>query len=100
MSEPDITEIIDGVTITTVIQSVEITRQGKNGGWRISLPLTKTGTLGNQTFSIPAAPVTYDVADLLYDPAAQALMVGLRDATLRIARGELKPIVVPQENTL
>lgn len=92
MSEPDITETIDGVTVTTVIEAVEITRQGKDGGWRVSLPLTKTGMLGSNTFTIPASSVTYDLDDLDHDPAVPALYAALRDVTIRIARGDLKPL--------
>jgi hypothetical protein len=92
VSEPDITETIDGVTVTTVIEAVEITRQGKDGGWRVSLPLTKTGTLGSNTFTIPASSVTYDLDDLAHDPAVPALYAALRDVTIRIARGDLKPL--------
>lgn len=93
MSEPDITETINGVTITTIIQAVEIVRTPN--GWRVQLPLTKTGTLGDQTFTIPAAPVAYDLADLAHDPAVPALYTALRDVTIRIARGDLKPLPSP-----
>jgi hypothetical protein len=91
MPEPDITQVINGVTVTTLISAVEITRQGRDGGWRVSLPLVKTGELGGQTFSIPAAPVAHDLADLAHDPAVQALYAQLRDVTIRIARGDLAP---------
>lgn len=90
MPEPDITETIDGVTVTTVIQAVEIVRKGE--GWRVQLPLTKTGTLGGNTFTIPAAPVAYDLADLIHDPAVVELYGKLRDVTIRIARGDLAPL--------
>ena len=90
MPEPDITEVIDGVTVTTVINAVEIVRT--NTGWRVQLPLTKTGTLGANTFTIPAAPISYDLADLTHDPAVVELYGKLRDVTIRIARGDLKPL--------
>lgn len=99
MPEPDITEVIDGVTVTTVINAVEIVRTGT--GWRVQLPLTKTGTLGSNTFTIPAAPVAYDLADLAHDPAVPALYQALRDVTIRIARGDLKPLpaITPDPTT-
>jgi hypothetical protein len=89
MSEPDITEVIDGVTVTTVINAVEIVRTPT--GWRIQLPLTKTGKLGSNVFSIPAAPIAYDMADLAHDPAVPALYAAMRDLTIRVARGDLQP---------
>ena len=94
MTEPDITEpMAGGLTRTTVIEAVEITRQGKDRGWRISLPLTKQITLPDgSTVDQPAAPVAFDLADLAHDPAVPALYAALRDVTIRIARGDLKPL--------
>jgi hypothetical protein len=90
MTEPDITETINGVTVTTVINAVEIVRTPT--GWRIQLPLSKIGMLGDQSFTIPAAPVSYDLTDLMHDPAVAPLYTALRDVTIRIARGDLKPL--------
>lgn len=98
MTEPDITETINGTTVTTVVNAVEITRQGADGGWRVSLPLTKTGTLGDHVFTIPAAPVSYDLADLAHDPAVASLYAALRDVTIRIARGDLKPLPTDEQD--
>lgn len=96
MTEPDITEnLAPGIVRTTIIQAVEITRQGKNGGWRISLPLVKEVTLPDgSTAPQAAAPVTFDLLDLAHDPAVQSLYAQLRDVTIRIARGDLKPLPV------
>jgi hypothetical protein len=92
--EPDITETLSGGLVrTTIIEAVEITRQGKDRGWRISLPLTKQIVLPDgSTVNQPSGAVAYDMADLAHDPAVVALYTGLRDVTIRIARGDLKPI--------
>ena len=94
MTEPDIIENFpNGIIMTTIIQAIEITRQGKNESWRISLPLIKEITLPDASIvSQSCAPVSYDLADLAYDPAVQSLYVQLRDVTIRIARGDLKPL--------
>jgi hypothetical protein len=97
MSEPDIIENMgNGITRTTIIQAVEITRQGKDGGWRISLPLVREvvlpdGSIAPQTVS----PVAYDLADLAAaDPSVLAAFAMIRDFTIRMARGDLKPLPV------
>jgi len=96
MSEPDIIEDLgNGIMRTTVIEAVEITRQGKDGGWRISLPLTKLVTLPDDSIAPQgAAPVAYDLADLAHDPAVLSLYAQLRDVTIRIARGDLRPLPI------
>ena len=98
MSEPDIIEKMgNGITRTTVIQAVEITRQGKDGGWRVSLPLVREvvlpdGSIAPQT----VAAVAYDVAELAAaDPSIMAAFAMIRDFTIRMARGDLKPLPVP-----
>lgn len=90
MTEPDITETIDGVTVTTIINAVEIVRSGES--WRIQMPLAKTGTLGSHTFAIAASPVSYDLADLAHDPDVMALYAALRNVTIRIVRGDIAPL--------
>ena len=94
MSEPDITETLsNGMVRTTVIQAVELTRQGKDGDWRISLPMVKQITLPDgSVVDQPCAPVAYDMLDLAHDPAIPPLYAALRDVTIRIARGDLKPL--------
>jgi hypothetical protein len=93
MSEPDITETLaGGLSRTTIIAAVEITRQGRDQGWRISLPLVKQIVLPDGTvIDQPAGSVAYDMADLAHDPTVPVLYAALRDVTLRIARGDLKP---------
>lgn len=97
MSEPDIIENLgNGISRTTIIQAVEITRQGENGGWRIALPLTKVVVLPDgSTADQPAASIAYNLAELAHDPAVVALYLALRDVTIRIARGDLKPLPPP-----
>jgi hypothetical protein len=94
MSEPDIIETLgQGVTRTTIIQSVELTRQGKDGGWRISLPMVREVVLPDGSIAPQGSPpVAYDFADLAHDPSVRELYGKLRDLTIRIARGDLKPM--------
>jgi hypothetical protein len=101
MSEPDIIEDLGkGIIRTTVIQAVEITRQGKDGGWRVSLPLVREVTLPDGSIAPqPAAPVTYDVADLAAaDPTIMQAFALIRDFTIRMARGDLKPLPPVEES--
>jgi hypothetical protein len=98
MTEPDITESLgNGITRTTVIQAVEITRQGAldssgSPGWRISLPIAFKITLPDQSILDQSAdPIAYDFAELAYDPAVQQIYALIHDVTIRIVRGDLKP---------
>ena len=98
MSEPDIIEDLgSGIKRTTIIKSVEITRQGKGGGWRVSLPLVREVRLPDGSIAPqPIASVSYDVADLAAaDPSIMNAFALIRDFTIRMARGDLKPLPVP-----
>lgn len=104
MPEPDIIETLSAnLTRTTIIQAVEITRQGRpdaqgKPGWRISLPLVREVSLPDGTTAPqPAEPVAFDLVDLLHDASVQQLYPLLRDVTIRIARGDLKPLPTPSE---
>lgn len=94
MSEQDIIEDLGaGILRTTIIQAIEITRQGQDGGWRVSLPLTRSIELPDGSVVTQAtAPKAYDLADLVHDPAVAKLYDQLRDVTLRIVRGDLAPL--------
>ena len=96
MSEPDIKdELAGGIVRTTIILAVEITRQGGDGEWRISLPMCKQIVLPDgTTIDQPVAPVSYNFSDLAHDEAALEVYTKLRDLTIRIARGDLKPLPV------
>lgn len=45
----------------------------------------------------PVRSVCCDLADILHDPAVQQLAGLLRDVTMRLASGELQPIVPAEE---
>jgi hypothetical protein len=116
MPQPDIIQPIDPANPTgpeawVWIEAVEITRNGRRSvsgipqledKWRISLPLRASLAVGGAVVrdagggevSVPS-PVrspSYDIADLLHDEAVQQLAVLIRDVTMRIASGELKPL--------
>jgi hypothetical protein len=123
MPQPDIILPIDPANPTgpeawVWIEAIEITRQGRTAvtgvpqledRWRISLPLRASlavgGVLvrdaGGSEVPVPS-PIpspAYDVADLLHDPSVQQLAVLLRDVTIRIAAGDLKPLPAHAEET-
>jgi hypothetical protein len=125
MSQPDIivplTSDPSGPKAWVWIEAVEITRQGASkvegieqleDRWRISLPIraslaTPDGKdverdAHGSEISVPS-PIpsrSFDLADLLHDPAVQALAVALRDVTLRMASGDLNPLPKEIDNVV
>jgi len=119
MPQPDIIIPIDpanptGPAAWVWIEAVEITRQGTKSvsgvpqledTWRISLPLRASLAVGGECvrdaggceiqIQSPIPSPGCDIADLLHDPAVQRLAVLLRDVTMRIVSGDLKPQVQP-----
>jgi hypothetical protein len=119
MPQPDIILPIDpaspdGPEAWVWIESVEITRHGIKSvsgipqledAWRISLPLRASLAVDGEVvrdagdceiqIASPIKSPSFDVADLLHDPAVQQLAVLLRDVSLRIASGDLVPQVTP-----
>lgn len=111
MPAPDIiiplTEEQDGPTAHVWIESVEITRQGQeitpgmSDRWKIALPLRASLGIGDQIVldtngreiptTVPLASAAIDVARLVHHPEVAALLMQLRDVTIRIATGDLAP---------
>jgi hypothetical protein len=117
MSEPDIilplTSDPAGPKAWCWIAAVEITRQGTKSvsgipqledTWRINLPMRASLALQDGSDVVrqadgrevdvpsPAKSVCVDLADILHDPQVQQLAATLRDVTLRLASGSLKPL--------
>jgi hypothetical protein len=82
-----------------------VTQAGTEDRWRVSLVvrsvLARDGAaildLAGREIEIPSPlpSVSYDLADLMHDVQAQQAVALIRDLSIRIARGDLKPL--PQE---
>lgn len=112
--EPDIiiplTPDPEGPTAHVWVEAVELTRQGQTvtpgltDKWRISLPLRASLGMGNTLMLdsngneiptvVPLETKSLDVATLIHHPEVAALLTQLRDTTIRIARGDLQPLIL------
>lgn len=78
--------------MTITREAIELTRQGRQGGWRIAIPVYEQVPLPDgRTVRVGAAPITHDAADLMHDPEFAACMALVDQVTARIVAGDLKP---------
>jgi hypothetical protein len=106
MTEPDIvsTDTVE-ITTTTLIDNIVISRRGTpdaegTPGWRLDMTLANLiERVGKQPIIENVPPIGYELKDLAFDPTVLQLYALLRDVTIRMARGDLKPLLVEPTST-